>query len=50
MATSFRDIWVYLATSPLLHLTLTVLAYLAGDWVFRKSGKMAIGKGDGVGS
>ena len=42
MDAPIRDIWVYLATSPLLHLTLTVLAYLAGDWVFRKSGKMAI--------
>lgn len=37
-----RDIWVYLAASPLLHLTLTVLAYLGGDWVFRRSGQLAI--------
>ncbi|MFZ0255195.1 MAG: LrgB family protein [Gammaproteobacteria bacterium] len=36
------DIWVYLATSPLLHLTLTVLAYVAGDWIFRRSGQKAI--------
>ena len=36
------DIWVYLSTSPLLHLTLTVLAYLLGDWVFRRSGQKAI--------
>jgi putative effector of murein hydrolase len=36
------DIWVYLSVSPLLHLTLTVLAYLVGDWVFRRSGKKAL--------
>lgn len=36
------DIWVYLSTSPLLHLTLTVLAYLAGDWIFRRSGRKAL--------
>jgi len=36
------DIWVYLAASPLLHLTLTVLAYLLGDWVFRRSGRRAV--------
>jgi predicted murein hydrolase (TIGR00659 family) len=31
------DIWVYLAASPLLHLTLTVLAYLGGDWLYRRA-------------
>jgi predicted murein hydrolase (TIGR00659 family) len=36
------DIWVYLSTSPLLHLTLTVVAYLAGDWLFRRSGRKAL--------
>lgn len=36
------DIWVYLSTSPLLHLTLTVLAYLFGDWIFRRSGQKAL--------
>jgi predicted murein hydrolase (TIGR00659 family) len=36
------DIWVYLSASPLLHLTLTVLAYLLGDWVFRRSGQKAL--------
>jgi predicted murein hydrolase (TIGR00659 family) len=36
------DIWVYLSASPLLHLTLTVLAYLAGDWLFRRSGRNAL--------
>jgi len=34
-------IWVYLAASPLLHLTLTLLAYLLGDWIFRRSGNRA---------
>ncbi|GAB4354350.1 MAG: LrgB family protein [Gammaproteobacteria bacterium] len=37
-----NDIWVYLSASPLLHLTLTVLAYLAGDWLYRRSGRQAI--------
>ena len=36
------DIWVYLSTGPLLHLTLTVLAYLVGDWIFRRSGQKAL--------
>lgn len=36
------DIWVYLSASPLLHLTLTVLAYLLGDWVFHRSGQKAL--------
>lgn len=35
------DIWVYLSTSPLLHLTLTVLAYVIADWIFRRSGRKA---------
>jgi len=34
-----RDIWVYLSASPLLHLTLTLVAYLVGNWIYRK-GKM----------
>lgn len=33
----FRDIWVYLATSPLLHLTLTLIAYQAGYWVYARA-------------
>lgn len=36
------DIWVYLSASPLLHLTLTLLAYLAGRWIFLRSGQMAL--------
>ena len=34
-----RDIWVYLAASPLLHLTLTLAAFQAGSWLYNKSGK-----------
>lgn len=33
-----RDIWVYLSASPLLHLTLTLAAFQAGSWVYRRSG------------
>jgi predicted murein hydrolase (TIGR00659 family) len=32
-----RDIWVYLAASPLLHLTLTLAAYSAGSFVYRRA-------------
>lgn len=35
-------LWVYLATSPLLHLTLTLLVYLAADWLFERSGRLAL--------
>lgn len=37
-----REVWVYLAASPLFHLTLTLAAYLAGDVLFRRSGQRAI--------
>jgi len=37
-----REIWVYLAASPLLHLTITLVAYLAGDTLYRKSGRKPI--------
>ena len=37
-----REIWVYLAASPLLNLTMTLVAYLVGDYLFRKSGQKAI--------
>lgn len=39
MTGDFRDIWVYLAASPLLGLTATLVAYTAGDWVYQKSGR-----------
>lgn len=36
--TRLTDIWVYLATTPLLGLTITLLAYIAGDWIYRRAG------------
>jgi len=33
-----RDVWVYLAADPLLHLTLTLIIYQAAAWVFERSG------------
>lgn len=33
-----REVWVYLARNPLLHLTLTLAAYQAGSWVYRRGG------------
>ena len=33
-----QDIWVYLSASPLLHLTLTLVAYRAGLLLYRQSG------------
>ncbi len=32
------ELWVYLAANPLLHLTLTLLAYLIGDRIYRRFG------------
>jgi len=42
MSGEVRDIWVYLSASPLLHLTLTVFAYLMADWLYQRSGRMAL--------
>lgn len=39
MRDSVREIWVYLAATPLLHLTLTLGAYLLGDWIYRRAGR-----------
>jgi predicted murein hydrolase (TIGR00659 family) len=36
--TDLRELWVYLSASPLLHLTLTLVAYQAGLFLHRKSG------------
>jgi predicted murein hydrolase (TIGR00659 family) len=36
------DIWVYLAASPLLHLGLTLVAYVGGDWLYRKGGRHSL--------
>ena len=33
---SIADIWVYLSANPLLHLTLTLIAYLAGNALYRR--------------
>ncbi len=32
----FRDIWVYLSASPLLHLTLTLMAFVAASVLYRR--------------
>lgn len=37
-----QDVWVYLAESPLLHLTLTLVAYQTGHWLYEKSGKQPL--------
>jgi len=34
----FFKLWVYLAEEPLLGLTVSLLAYIAGDWAHRKAG------------
>jgi predicted murein hydrolase (TIGR00659 family) len=39
MKTGFTDIWVFLAGSPLLWLTLTLLAYLGAVWLHERSGR-----------
>jgi predicted murein hydrolase (TIGR00659 family) len=33
-----REIWVYLSASPLLALTLTLVAYQVGFWIYRRAG------------
>lgn len=38
MTRELHEIWVYLAASPLLGLTVTLVAYQAGYWLYRKSG------------
>ncbi len=36
MVSNLRDVWVYLAASPLLHLTLTLAAYGVGHAIYRR--------------
>lgn len=36
-AAGIQGIWVYLAASPLLHLTLTLAAFQGANWLFRKA-------------
>jgi len=38
MGSGLTDIWVYLSTSPLLHLFLTLVAFIAGQRVYERSG------------
>jgi predicted murein hydrolase (TIGR00659 family) len=38
MTPRIADVWVYLAASPLLGLTLTLLAYQAAYWIYRRAG------------
>lgn len=38
MNDGLRDIWVYLARDPLLHLTMTLAAFQAGMWLHRRAG------------
>lgn len=38
MKPSVADTWVYLSASPLLGLTLTLVAYQIGTWLYRRSG------------
>ena len=39
---SIGEIWVYLAASPLLWLSMTLAVYLVGQWLFRRSGGRAL--------
>ncbi len=36
------DVWVYLAQTPLLWLTATLLAYLFADWLYQRAGRMPV--------
>lgn len=38
MTPQFTEIWVYLATSPLLGLTVTLLAYQGAWWLYKRAG------------
>lgn len=38
MTEGFYEIWVYLSTQPLLGLTVTLVAYQAGMWIYTKGG------------
>lgn len=39
MSPDFHEIWVYLSASPLAGLTLTLVAYQVGMWVFERLGR-----------
>jgi len=38
MSNNLQDIWVYLSASPLAHLTLTLLAFQVGFFIYKKGG------------
>ncbi len=38
MSPRIADVWVYLSASPLLGLTMTLVAYQAGYWIYRRAG------------
>ncbi len=38
MRPPLTELWVYLSASPLLGLTLTLVAYQAASWLYRRSG------------
>ncbi|HDZ75029.1 MAG TPA: LrgB family protein [Aurantimonas coralicida] len=42
MPDRLTDVWVYLAASPLLSLTMTLIAYQAASFVYRKAGSTAL--------
>ena len=42
MSPDFVAVWVYLSTSPLTALTITLVAYLLGDWIYQRSGKIPV--------
>lgn len=42
MQPTLSDIWVYLAQTPLLWLTATVLIYLGADWLYQRTGRLPL--------
>ncbi|MCB8838622.1 LrgB family protein [Aurantimonas sp. VKM B-3413] len=42
MTETLADIWVYLAASPLLSLTMTLVLFQAAQWLYRKAGGLAL--------
>lgn len=42
MSARLGEIWVYLAQSPLLWLTLTIVVYVGADWLHRRLGRHAL--------
>ena len=39
MTDDLFEIWVYLSTTPLLGLTVTLVAYQGGMWIYQRAGK-----------